>query len=414
MSDGMEWSTAGRQTSGCGGGVARRASSRPCSEAYFITTLHSYKAAMLAEQHGLESLWILHCSSEVTAADQVNRGSRHPGSHSLLSRQLILMVEHTSMELSPPETGSLLVALRRAEEEIFNGDVAGAENTLTDCIGSVVPSGGDSAVGLKVGGWIAFARSALRSRQMDEAVDAISQAIRTLISAPVEVGAGITLGSQQLLRVLNDELHRRGLSPHTELSGPVQREQRDGSQVNWSLDPKLSLEGGILDEHSLGLIGDVVQWAQSIFRLGRKRRPKRKVRTGRLYRLARDTDLLEEPVHQAGPVQRLTAGTIVQCDEIRDGWARVHHSANLSISGWVQKHVLTLSLSVPHAQAGSAGVPWDIDPPLAVVADLNAFPPELLAELLAALDELHRAHGGGGLRILRAQTGAELTAGAGV
>jgi DNA-binding SARP family transcriptional activator len=49
---------------------------------------------------------------------------------------------------------------------------------------------------------------------------------------------------------------------------------------------------------------------------------------------------------------------------------------------------------------------------LSVVADLDAVPPQLLAELLGALDEAHRALGGGGYVIRRAFTGSEAVVGA--
>jgi hypothetical protein len=51
-------------------------------------------------------------------------------------------------------------------------------------------------------------------------------------------------------------------------------------------------------------------------------------------------------------------------------------------------------------------------PAITVVADISAASATAVAELLAALDELHRAHGGGGLRILRSHTQSEVTAGA--
>lgn len=52
---------------------------------------------------------------------------------------------------------------------------------------------------------------------------------------------------------------------------------------------------------------------------------------------------------------------------------------------------------------------------LLLIADLDALPPLVLTELLAALDELHRAYGGGGLIISTAHTGSAASAvGAGV
>lgn len=41
---------------------------------------------------------------------------------------------------------------------------------------------------------------------------------------------------------------------------------------------------------------------------------------------------------------------------------------------------------------------------LALLGDLVLLPAEVITELMAALDALHRAHGGGGLRILHAHT----------
>jgi len=48
---------------------------------------------------------------------------------------------------------------------------------------------------------------------------------------------------------------------------------------------------------------------------------------------------------------------------------------------------------------------------LHVVADLDVVSPEVLVELIAALDEIHRAHGGGGLEIRSAHTGSAAIAG---
>jgi RNA polymerase sigma factor (sigma-70 family) len=52
---------------------------------------------------------------------------------------------------------------------------------------------------------------------------------------------------------------------------------------------------------------------------------------------------------------------------------------------------------------------WDFEAPLVTVAaDLTRVPPDVVTEFMAALDELHRAHGGGGLRILGAFSGSAL------
>lgn len=51
---------------------------------------------------------------------------------------------------------------------------------------------------------------------------------------------------------------------------------------------------------------------------------------------------------------------------------------------------------------------------LLVIADLNAVPASALAELMGALDELHRAHGGGGLRISATHRGTLRIAGVAV
>lgn len=49
--------------------------------------------------------------------------------------------------------------------------------------------------------------------------------------------------------------------------------------------------------------------------------------------------------------------------------------------------------------------------PLAFLADLDQVPPEIVAELLAAMDELHRANGGGGLKVSSSCTGSEALVG---
>jgi hypothetical protein len=48
---------------------------------------------------------------------------------------------------------------------------------------------------------------------------------------------------------------------------------------------------------------------------------------------------------------------------------------------------------------------------LVLIADLDAVPAAAITEFIAALDELHRAHGGGGLKIRSARTGLEAFAG---
>jgi hypothetical protein len=57
---------------------------------------------------------------------------------------------------------------------------------------------------------------------------------------------------------------------------------------------------------------------------------------------------------------------------------------------------------------------WHDDPPrsdIHVVADLDVVASEVIVELIAALDEIHRAHGGGGLEIRSAHTGSAAFAG---
>jgi tetratricopeptide (TPR) repeat protein len=49
--------------------------------------------------------------------------------------------------------------------------------------------------------------------------------------------------------------------------------------------------------------------------------------------------------------------------------------------------------------------------PLAFLVDLDQVPPEIVAELLAAMDELHRANGGGGLKVGNSCTGSEALVG---
>jgi len=51
---------------------------------------------------------------------------------------------------------------------------------------------------------------------------------------------------------------------------------------------------------------------------------------------------------------------------------------------------------------------------VSVIADLNTLPLEVVAELMASLDDLHRAYGGGGLRILRANSGSAVPEGVSV
>jgi hypothetical protein len=48
---------------------------------------------------------------------------------------------------------------------------------------------------------------------------------------------------------------------------------------------------------------------------------------------------------------------------------------------------------------------------LHLLADLDAVPASVVAELMGALDELHRAHGGGGLEIRMTHTGSAAAAG---
>jgi hypothetical protein len=57
---------------------------------------------------------------------------------------------------------------------------------------------------------------------------------------------------------------------------------------------------------------------------------------------------------------------------------------------------------------------WREQPDLHLIADLDAVPPDVVVELMAALDEMHRALGGGGLAIRDASTGSVATAGVGV
>jgi len=49
-----------------------------------------------------------------------------------------------------------------------------------------------------------------------------------------------------------------------------------------------------------------------------------------------------------------------------------------------------------------------------LVADLDVVPPEMVTELMASLDALHRAWGGGGLRIASTHTGTAAVAEVGV
>jgi hypothetical protein len=49
--------------------------------------------------------------------------------------------------------------------------------------------------------------------------------------------------------------------------------------------------------------------------------------------------------------------------------------------------------------------------PLAFLVDLDQVPPEIVAELLAAMDDLHRANGGGGLKVGNSCAGSEALVG---
>jgi RNA polymerase sigma factor (sigma-70 family) len=80
---------------------------------------------------------------------------------------------------------------------------------------------------------------------------------------------------------------------------------------------------------------------------------------------------------------------------------------DLEAAGVERDIVATLVAPNLHSEAESG------EPSLvSVVADLDVVTPELVTELMAALDQLHRAHGGGGLRILGAYTGSAVTEGA--
>lgn len=54
--------------------------------------------------------------------------------------------------------------------------------------------------------------------------------------------------------------------------------------------------------------------------------------------------------------------------------------------------------------------PMQFEESLFILADLDSISPSLVVELMGALDEMHRAHGGGGLRVLTSHASSDVFA----
>jgi hypothetical protein len=308
----------------------------------------------------------------------------------------------------PPAGSGPAVRLRRALDLVRLGRLGDAEAILLDWDANVNP--GTTALGLllKADAWVAIAKSAVRNNDAVQVENALNAAISALLSEEDKNPGLVRVSTSMLLDIMNQELHHRGVPDQIVFVGSLQPASPGEQEwsVSWqALHPHISPS----EEH-ISTIEAVIEWARSRFKPQRRRR---KRRPASIFVITDDTEVLAQPNKNLTPADApvLPAGSVVRILERGVGWYRVRDEEGLGLNGWVPAefvHAADPLGTVEHFVPKS----WLEEPPIAVVADLDAVPPELIAELIAALDELHRAHGGGGLRILRAQTGSEVREGA--
>jgi len=249
-------------------------------------------------------------------------------------------------ELGPvsPNAVELAGALRDADMLIRGGELREAQKALSDWMGNVTPNEVPEESLLIADSLVSLAKYAVAHEDSDGADKAISHAIRVLLTPKPEEIEPFTVNARTLLAFLNLELRKHGVPDNIVFVGPIQRAEEDGDEPNWTINLKNSLQGIRSDDATTFDI------AATAIQWARS-----------IFQLG--------PLHdKSEPAKRLPPSS----------------------------EVLIKDATLTGGQ------------PLAVIADLEAVPAEIVIELLSALDELHRAHGGGGLRILRAHTGSEV------